>query len=142
MSDVETNPVAEVKEEESPDIAGFLSSFPGSPTEDQVEQWKQQFGEVLCSAFSDTELHIWRPLSRQEYLSIQTEVMQAAQQGIQIGEAEMELRVVTTCLLWSSEPGRKSLDCKGGSISTINEQIMLSSNFMPPAMAASMVLKL
>lgn len=130
------------EEQKEPDIASFLSKFPGSPNTDQIEAWKQKFGEILCSAFTEEEIFIWRPLSRQEYLAIQNEAMQARQEGIQVEEAEMELRVVSTCILWSSEPGTKSLDTKGGSISTLNEQIMLNSNFMPPAMAASMVIKL
>ena len=132
----------ETQEEQAPDIADFLSAFPGAPTHDQINQWKATYGEVLCSGFSDTELYIWRPLSRQEFLEIQQEVRQAAQAGQQAGDAEIELRIVGICTLWASDPGRKALDSKGGSISTLHEQIMLSSNFLPSNVAVNMVIKL
>lgn len=130
------------EQEESVDVGGFLSDFEGAPAQDQIEAWKSKFGDVMCSAFSDTELYVWRPLSRSEYLQIQQETMMAAQAGAQIGEAEVELRVVSMCMLWASEPGKKALDTKGGSVSSLNEQMMLASNFMPSQMAAQLVIKL
>ena len=132
----------ETEEEQAPDLKDFLSAFPGAPTHDQINQWKAAHGEVLCSGFSDTELFIWRPLSRREFLDVQNEVMQAAQAGQPAGDAEIELRIVSSCILWASDPGRKALDSKGGSVSTVHEQIMLNSNFLPSAIAANMVIKL
>lgn len=132
----------ETEEEQTPDLESFLSAFPGSPTHDQINQWKMAYGDVLCSGFSDTELYIWRPLSRREFLDIQQEIIQAAQTGQPAGDAEIELRIVSACILWSSEPGKKALDSKGGSVSTLHEQIMLNSNFLPSAVAANMVIKL
>jgi len=130
------------EEEQVPNIAGFLAAVPGSPSEEHIEQWKTKYGDVFCSAFSDTEVFIWRPLARAEFLEVQEKANQVRQAGGQVSDGEAELEVVKVCILWASEPGWGSLEKKAGSVSTLNEQVMLASNFLPTQMAASMVIKL
>jgi hypothetical protein len=141
MENIET----EVKQEEvvqDQDPKALLAGVPGFPPKDQIDAWKSQFGEISCSAFSDEELFVWHPVSRQSYSAIQMEILAARQQNAQVTDTDVEMRTVAECLLWSSEEGTKSLDTKGGSISSLYEQIMFSSNFLPPAMATSMIIKL
>lgn len=143
MDQTQESPQTEqVQEEQAPDIKGFLGTLPDSPPQDQIEQWKQQYGEVLCSAFSEVEVFVWRPLTRSEFLQLQIETAQAQQAGTPFMEADLENRIVENCKLWASEAGRKALVIKGGSVSTLHEQIMLNSNFLPSPLAAAMVIKL
>lgn len=121
-----------------PDLAKLLSVFPGSPSKDKLEGWKQEHGEIFCSGFSETELFIWRPLSRREYVGLQKELRAPGAQ--QMTELEYEEAVVAKCVMWSSAPN--ALERKGGSVSTLSEQIMLNSNFVPPAVASAYVIKL
>ncbi len=132
----------EQKEETAagPDLAGLLAVFPGAPSKDQLETWKQQFGETFCSGFSETELFIWRSLSRREYVQLQKQLRTPPPQGVEpMNEFDYEDMVVATCVLWSSVP---DMARKGGSISTLSEQILMNSNFMPPQMASAFVIKL
>ena len=123
-----------------PDLAQLLSVFPGSPSKERIEGWKQEHGEIFCSGFSETELFIWRPLARKEYVELQKALRQSQGTPQAMSELEYEDAVVTKCTLWSSTPS--VLDKKGGSVSTLSEQIMLNSNFVPPAVASAYVIKL
>ncbi len=130
----------EQKEEGAPDLAGLLGVFPGAPGQDQLELWKQQHGEIFCSGFSETELFVWRALSRREYVNLQKLLRTPPQQGQEpMNELDYEEQVVRACLLWSSVP---DITRKGGSISTLSEQVLMNSNFMPPAMASAFVIRL
>ena len=108
----------------------LLSGFPNHPDESVIENWKNDHGDVFCSALSEDELFVFRAVSRKEHRDIQ-----AASED----ESDYELRVVTTCLLWSSVP---DLERKGGTLPTLLEQIMQNSNFMPPQLAGQLVVKL
>lgn len=120
------------------ELSGYLSDFPGAPSKEEVEQLKQQYGEVLCSGFSDTELFIWRPITRAEFISLQAELTK--QEGAT--QFDLEENTVKLCLLWSSLEGSAALENKAGSLPTLHEQIMQNSNFMNPAMASALVIKL
>ena len=126
---------------ELPDLTKLLSDFPDSPDQNLVEQWKQEFGEVFCSGFADDELFVWRPLSRGEYVDIQKTLRTPPGEGQEpMNEYDMEELVVSKCVLWGSKPS--CLQRKAGAISTISEQVMMNSNFMPTQMAAALVIKL
>jgi len=141
MSEENLQPEKPAEPQAQPDLASVLNVFPGSPTKDQLELWKQQFGEIFCSGFSETELFVWRPLSRREYVDLQKRLRTAPQDGQQpMTEFDYEEQVVSICTLWSSVA--KVLSSKGGSISTLSEQVMQNSNFMPPQLAAAYVIKL
>jgi len=140
--------VAEVKDEVKKDeaapepsaqIAGALSVFPGSPSKDQIEQWKGKFGEVFCSGFSETELFIFHPVGRQEFVSMQLE---AGASQVPLNPFDMEEKLVRSCLLWASALGEKALVNKGGSMATLHEQIMANSNFIAPQLAQQLVIRL
>jgi hypothetical protein len=131
------------KEQESqvPDLVQVLSKYPGAPTQDDVEGWKQQFGELFCSGFSETELFVWRCITRREYVNLQKALRAPPTEPNQEPptEYDFEESVVKTCVVWSSVP---DVTKKGGTVSTLSEQIMMHSNFMNQAMAAALVVKL
>lgn len=131
------NKDAQVEEQEAPALDEYMRGIPGAPSKDQIEQWKQQFGEVLCSGFSETELFVWRPLTRAEFVGLQ-----AAMAQTEATQFDFEDKLVETCVLWASPAGTQALEKKAGSMSTLQEQIMQNSNFMNPAVAAALVVKL
>ena len=131
-------------------LPGLLTTLPDAPTQDQIEQWKTVYGSVYVSGMSQEELFVFRPLSRKEYLL--SEVSAAQKQAIlqqqnpnmkpeevleKIGDNQEE--VVTTCILW---PANVDLSKKAGTISTLYEQIIQNSNFVPAEMAGLLVAKL
>jgi hypothetical protein len=133
-------PDAEPQQEEKkePTLRDILDALPGAPSEEQIEEWKQEHGEVFCSGLSTTEIYVFRPVSRQEFVAQQMQLAQA-QDATQFHAEEM---VVESCLLWGSDDGMKSLQTKAGSLSTLHEQIMQNSNFVNPSVASALVIKL
>jgi len=112
----------------------MLAQYDGAPSMLDIENWKQQFGDVYISALSDDELFIFRCLRRKEYASLQNDVADG-----KMSPLEQEEATVKTCLLWTSV---KDLSSKAGTIPTVLEQIVQNSNFMPPQLAAQFVAKL
>lgn len=126
---------------EVPNLVKLLEEFDNSPGASEIEKWKQQFGEVFVSGFSETEMFVWRPLNRKEYVELQKKMRNPTQENEQqFTDLDFEEAVVGCCLLWGSN--EKILKNKGGSVSTLSEQIMTNSNFMNPAMASVLVMKL
>lgn len=117
-------------------IASSLKKLGNAPTQEQIETWKAQFGEVMVSGFSETELVVWRPIKRKEYLAIQEKV----QEG-KLTQPESEEALLNVCVLFSSLSASWQ-DTKGGTVSTLVEQIMQASNFVSPAAASMFVVKL
>ena len=132
MTDTESNTTVEQEAPATPNLKGMLKDVPNAPSDTKIEEWKQQFGEVHVSGFSEEELFIWHPISRAAYLELQKKA--------QAEEIDFEREVVETCLLWSLDIS--IFDRKGGSIPTLSEQIMIHSNFMNSAMASMLVMKL
>ena len=128
--------MAEEKEEAALTVTDLLSVIPGAPGPEQIESWKQEHGEIFCSALSNTELLIFRPLKRREFLELQ---LMAQQQTTPVDGEEL---LVKKCVLWGSDTALKSLDNKAGSLSTLQEQILQNSNFVAPNVAAALVVKL
>lgn len=129
----------EETQEETPDLGKFLENFENSPSKDQVNKWKETYGEVFCSGFSETELFIWRSLNREEHVEMQIQLSQAQEP---ITAFQVEEHIVSKCILWKSDPGDLALKSKAGSFSTLHEQILQNSNFMNPAMASQLVIRL
>jgi len=142
-SQVEETKAEETTAPEAPNpseqIASALSVFPGSPSKDQIDKWKADSGEIFCSGFSETELFIWRPVGRAEFVQLQVE---ASQSQVPITTFDLEERLVRMCILWASTAGEKALLHKGGSLATLHEQIMSNSNFIDPRLASQLVIKL
>lgn len=124
----------EVESKEAQNLESVLKNFGGSPSPEKLEAWKSEHGEIYCSGFSSEELFVWRPISRAEFVDMQARAQEES--------FDSENVTVNTCILWASEPAKQSLVTKAGSLTTLHEQIMQNSNFMPPAMAAQLVIKL
>lgn len=125
---------------EVPNIKTLLLGTPGAPTPEKIEEWKTEFGEVYASAFSETEIFLFRPLFRGEYKTLQLEARKPreAEQGMTTHEYEEE--VCKVVVLWPQVKDWSKL--KAGTISSLYEQITQNSNFVPPQMASMLVAKL
>lgn len=119
------------------DIKSVLFSMPGAPTQEVIEKWKVEHGEVLVYGFSPTELYVFRPLAREEYVNLQVLSQQKQQQG-EVVDAEAE--TVDICVLWPKEPS--GLKKKAGTVTSLYERIMQDSNFVPTHLAPYLVVKL
>jgi len=131
----------EVKQEdEKPDLAGLLTKFPGAPNSVQIESWKEEHGEIFCSAFSETELFIFRPVTWREHKEFQKLLTTPPKEDEEpITEFDYQEQVVQAVLLWTSV---KKLGSKGGNIPTLFEQVMANSNFCSPQVALQFVIRL
>ena len=127
----------EEKKEKS--ISDYLSEYENSPSEADIEGWKQSHGEVLCSILSEKELFVFIPITRLEYVNLQAHIVQA---DGQINNLEVEQLVVNSCVLWASSEGVASIETKAGTLSTLHEQIMQASNFINAAYVSQFVVKL
>lgn len=143
--DLSSPPVKKEQEEKEPKkekektLGDVLSVFAGAPDSQQLEKWKQVHGEVLCSSLSDTELFVFRPITRGEFVNLQAHLKQV---GDEVDNFSVETKVVETCLLWASNQAVQALEKKAGTYSTLQEQILQASNFMNPAYVSQFVVKL
>jgi len=128
-----------LEEDGPPNLPSLLAKFEGAPGSQQIELWKQEFGEVFVSGFSETELFVFRPLSWQEHKNINKQLSVQEEGEEPKTEFDLQELVVDTCLLWTSVPNFAN---KGGTIPTLFEQTMSNSNFLPPQLALSFVAKL
>ena len=132
----------EVKKEEvvqpsQPSLQDFLAKLPGAPDQMTIEKWKTQYGDVLVCGFSETEIYVWRPLTRGEHRSLQAGLQSAEGSVDQLRYEEM---VCDVCVLYPKNINWEQT--KGGTASTLSEQIFQNSNFVNPQAASVMVIKL
>jgi hypothetical protein len=136
----EVDEVKEVKEEsKTPDMKEVLKGRPNAPDQEQIDKWKNAFGDVFVSGFSEDELYIWRTLNRMEFKKLQTML---ADPKLNIDEFRYQELICEYCVLWPSVDAHYWSTGKAGTPGTITEQIMQNSNFMPPSTASMLVAKL
>lgn len=126
------------EEQQEQQLPHILRQHPNAPSQDQIDQWKALHGDVMVSGFSETELYVWRPLTRPEYVHIQ-DMAQNPESGM--NQYKLEELICDTCVLWKSTD-RSWSEGKAGTPQTLSEQIMQNSNFLSPAAASMLVAKL
>lgn len=148
MSEKQELPVEEKKREEEKGIKDYLEEVPGKPTNQQIEEWKAEHGDIFVSGFSESEMYIWRPVQRKEWVHLQTEFQGAVLKAQEAQNAsmmptqfELEEEVLDLCLIWKSKEVEWAKS-KGGTVSSLYEQIMQKSNFVNPQGASLLVAKL
>jgi hypothetical protein len=115
-----------------------LKQFPDSPSQAKIDEWKATFGEVFVSAFSETEVYLWRTIKRPEYVQMQILIQDPK---LEIDNFKLEEMICDTCLLWTSVKQSWS-EGKAGTPNLLSEQIMTNSHFLPPSVASQLVAKL
>jgi hypothetical protein len=119
-------------------LPDLLTKLVNPPSPEQIEKWKLEFGEVYISGFSESELYVWRPLTRPEYVQIHTMM---ANPDAQMDQYKLEEMICNTCILYPSSPHDWDKG-KAGTPQTLSEQVMQNSNFLSPAAASMLVAKL
>lgn len=134
--------------EEEKGIKDYLDEIPGRPSPQQVEEWKAEFGDIFVSGFSEEEMYIWRPVQRREWVRLQTDFQEAALKAQEAQDPSMmptqfdiEEELLDLCLIWKSKEVEWAKS-KGGTVSSLYEQIMQKSNFVNPQGASLLVAKL
>lgn len=122
-----------------PPMADVLSKLPDAPPQSQIDQWKNQFGDVFVSGFSETEIYVWRALNRLEYRQLQSQLVDPE---AKMDELRYQEQICERCVLWPKPDPQYWSICKAGTASTLAEQIMMQSNFVAPHIAAQLVAKL
>jgi len=118
------------------ELTAHLDKLPDVPSTEQRELWKTEYGEIFASGFSPTEMYIFRPLSRPEYVKIQT---MSQNPEVEMDQFKLEETICNTCVLY---PAILDLNKKAGTAPSLSEQIMQNSNFLSPQAASVLVIKL
>jgi len=104
-----------------------MSSSPlnieGGPTQEQIDAWKKEYGDVWVAEFGSADKYIYRAMKRFEYKQIIGNPDVVAQRSF------TEERVVQTCVLCPKVDASKIASDKAGTISTLCDLIMSASNF-------------
>lgn len=111
----------------------------GGPSQAEIEQLKEQYKEVFISGFSETELYVWRPLMRSEYRNLQLQLNNPERPMDQL---QYEEQICAACVLWPKQSAADFAQAKGGTASSLAEQIMQNSNFFNPQQVSMLVQKL
>jgi hypothetical protein len=128
----------EKKDEQSPSLVSILKQYPSAPSQEQIEQWKVLHGDLFVSGFSETELYVFRALKRKDWIELQ---VIASKPENKVDEYRFQELVCDRVLLWKSVDVSWA-DGKGGTPTTLQEQILQNSNFMSPQAASCLVCKL
>ena len=99
----------------------LLSDKEEAPTVYDIEGWKDEYG-----------IYLWRILRRQEYKSL-------LKSGTLNEQARAEEAIVRRCLLYPKPNEKFMYNSPAGVISTLKEQIMYKSGFVPDAVALSQI---
>lgn len=111
----------------------------GGPSSEQIEKWKAEYGEVFVSAFDPKSVWLWRALRRDEYRRLQ---MTLTNPDSKWDQFDYEEAVCKQCVLWPATTSATFSLGKGGTATTLAEQVMQNSDFFNPAQAAALVMKL
>jgi hypothetical protein len=95
----------------------------GGPSQEEIDGWKETYGDVYVAKFSDTEKYIYRPMKRVEYKQI-VNINQSPD-----SRTFAEEKVAQMCVVWPKIDATKLATFKAGTISTLVDLIMAASNF-------------
>lgn len=124
------------KEEKKPRVDPIMESWGArkkGPSDEQINMWKDQFGEVYLMSFDLNDNFVWRPVTRLEYKNI----VQTAKD-----DAHYQEMLVQRCVLWPQIGPEHLTGGKAGTIPTLHSVIMEGSNFLEPDQAVMLVRKL
>lgn len=125
---------AVAEEQQSPQevITDLIKNVSG-PSTAEIEKFKAAHGDVFVYAFSDTELYIFRALKRNEFRDLQTQLMDPKNNMDQLTYEEA---ICSKCVLWPAVDKDHFAKSKGGTATSLAEQIMMNSNFTGPQSVA------
>ena len=126
------------QEEEQPSLVSILKAYPNAPSQEQIEKWKVQHGDLFVSGFSEVELYVFRALKRKDWIELQ---IVASKPENKVDEYRFEEMVCDKCVVWKSVDIPWA-DGKAGTPHSLQEQILQNSNFVSPQAASYLVARL
>jgi hypothetical protein len=106
--------------------------FEGGPNFAQINEWKDQYGDVYVTSVTPTLHIVWRTISRFEYRNLVKDVEKAVSSGAMTqAEANMynEEFIAETCILFPEYKRQNTAGTLAGVASTIAQQVMDASAF-------------
>ena len=98
--------------------------MPGGPTIEQVEKWKSMYNDEVYMTEFESEVFLWRPISRKEYKDIMK--LQSADTFYK------EERICERCVLFPENYNFSAMvKGKAGIPSVLSELILEKSGFVP-----------
>lgn len=141
----------ETESEKKKSVLDLLrEDFPNAPSQEQVNSWRQAFGDVQVFVPSKEQFYIFRPLRRIEYSNIAQGISKfrnssAAQADPTLVDKQLHERVIGACILAPadliSNPDKLNM-VPAGLFPTLFELIMAASMFMTPEAAMGSTYKL
>jgi len=116
-------------------ILKVFSSLKKKPSEEEIENFKHQYGECYLVSFSEQENFLFRPLKRQEWRTLMA-------QTAKLDEFKKSEAIVIKGVVW---PKLNNINIGGltaGTVETLRDLILEASNFMTPDRAVQLVRKL
>ena len=114
-------------------VLAALDGEEGSPTEYELEEWKDMYGVFYISSIGDDDnLYIWRTLKRLEY-------KQLIKSGVANDQMRYEEAVLTRCSLWPKLGLEAMAKLNAGVVETLAKQVLYKSGFVSDQMALSMI---
>lgn len=105
------------------------------PSEDDIENFKKQFGECYLASFSEKENFLFRPLKRQEWRSLMS-------QTAKLDEFKKSEGIVMKGTVFPKLNNINIGGLSAGTIDSLRDLILEASNFMTPDRAIQLVRKL
>lgn len=122
MDNIQETQMEQAVEQELSDLKDEL--FPGGPTYEQIEAWKEQYGDVYMTEYDDNEVYIWRTLTRAEYKQVMAMT--------NLSPAAREEKICHIAVLYPSNFNELAqARGKAGVPTVLAEQIMEKSGFLP-----------
>jgi hypothetical protein len=110
-----------------------LMAIPGAPSQEQIDAWKQEWGQIYTFPFDLREIYVWRPIRRREWQMLQSN------EALVKEEAKFQEQIVMRCVLWPKiGPVELNLS-RAGLVQTLFGVIMQGSYFLHPDFAISLV---
>lgn len=123
------------KQEEQDFVIQTFKELEHRPSDEEIEGYKQQVGDVFLMSLSEQENFVFRPLKRLEWRTL----MQKIQKLDEMKKAEA---VVMRGTLWPKLDQQNINVLTAGSIETMRDMILQVSNFIAPETAMQLVRKL
>ena len=90
-------------------------------TQEQIDKWKEQFGDIYSAVLADDKKYIYRPMKRIEYKNVIA--------NPEASRSYMEEQIVIKCLIHPKLSPTDLAAEKAGTVSTLTDLIMAASNF-------------
>lgn len=117
-------------------VLEFFKHLEDKPSDEQIEAWKEQVGEVYFAQISEAEHFVFRAIKRKEWRDL-LKRLEAVKDPLKQDEA-----IVMKGVLYPQLNNLKVNMLSAGTINTMKELIMQASNFFPPEYALQLVRKL